>query len=157
MIKEDAIIVNHFKPLIVTSAAFKDHEAIPEKYTCDGENTMPPLDIKDIPIDAKSLALIIDDPDAPKKTWVHYIAWNIPIDSHITQDDLIKVEGINDFRRKSYGGPCPPDGQHRYFFKVYALDNLLDLPEDALKHDLEKAMAEHIIAFGELTGVYTKK
>ena len=145
-----------YKELNITSTAFKDGEMIPVKYTCDGKNISPPLDIKNIPEEAKSLALIVDDPDAPINTWVHWIAWNIPVTHHLREDEVHGTEGINDFQQYHYGGPCPPSGTHRYFFKVYALDDLLELPPDTKKLQLEKAMSEHIIAFGELIGLYKR-
>lgn len=142
--------------LDVSSPAFKDGEKIPLQYSCDGENINPPLDIENIPEQAKCLALIVDDPDAPRGTWVHWVVWNIPVTHHITEDKVHGIEGLNDFKQQNYGGPCPPSGTHRYFFKVYALDALLDLPETTTKQELEKAMSEHIIAFGELVGLYSR-
>jgi Raf kinase inhibitor-like YbhB/YbcL family protein len=146
-----------YKLLKISSTAFDDGGNIPEKYTCDGENINPPLDIKNIPEETICLALIVDDPDAPIGTWVHWITWNIPVTHHIKENEVHGTEGINDFQQYHYGGPCPPAGTHRYFFKVYALDSLLDLPPDTKKLQLEKAMSEHIIAFGELTGLYKRK
>ena len=146
-----------YKILKVSSSAFKDGEFIPKKYTCDGENISPPIEIENIPVEATSLALIVDDPDAPVGTWVHWVVWNIPVTHHIREKEIHGIEGKNDFQQKHYGGPCPPSGIHRYFFKVYALDTLLELPQDTTKHALEKALSEHIIAFGELTGIYKRK
>jgi Raf kinase inhibitor-like YbhB/YbcL family protein len=145
-----------YKQLDISSTAFKIGEMIPARYTCDGANINPPLDIKDIPEEAKCLALIADDPDAPIGTWVHWVVWNIPVTHHIKEGKIHGTEGINDFQKHHYGGPCPPSGTHRYFFKVYALDALLDLPATAKKLQLEKAMSEHIIAFGELIGLYKR-
>lgn len=146
-----------YKLLIVTSPVFKENEMIPVKYTCDGINVSPPLNIEHIPEEAKCLALIVDDPDAPIGTWVHWVIWNIPVTHHIKENEVHGTEGINDFQQHHYGGPCPPSGTHRYFFKVYALDALLDLPANTKKLQLEKAMSEHIIAFGELIGLYKRK
>lgn len=146
----------YFKSLKVSSTAFQDHETIPSKYTCDGKDINPPLDIDDIPMEAKSLALIMDDPDAPRGTWVHWIVWNIPITHHIRENEKPGDEGLNDSDDNQYGGPCPPSGTHRYFFKVYALDTLLDLPSETGKEQLEKKMSKHIIAFGQLVGLYTR-
>jgi Raf kinase inhibitor-like YbhB/YbcL family protein len=146
-----------YKVLKISSTAFNDGSMIPIKYTCDGINVNPPLDIRSIPLEAKSLALIVDDPDAPINTWVHWIAWNIPVTHHLEEDEVHGTEGINDFQQYHYGGPCPPSGTHRYFFKVYALDDILELPPDTKKLQLEKAMSEHIIAFGELIGLYKRK
>lgn len=145
-----------YKVLNITSTAFKDGEMIPVKYTCDGMNINPPLDIKNIPEETKSLALIVDDPDAPTCTWVHWIAWNIPVTHHLRANEVYGTEGINDFQQYHYGGPCPPSGTHRYFFKLYALDDILELPPDTKKLQLEKAMSEHIIAFGEIIGLYKR-
>lgn len=145
-----------YKQLNISSIAFKADEMIPSKYTCDGVNINPPLDIKHIPEKAKCLALIVDDPDAPIGVWVHWVVWNIPVTHHIKENEVHGTEGINDFQQQHYGGPCPPSGTHRYFFKVYALDALLDLPANTKKLQLEKAMSEHIIAFGELIGLYIR-
>jgi Raf kinase inhibitor-like YbhB/YbcL family protein len=145
-----------YKQIKVSSNAFAHEGIIPTKYTCDGKNINPPLNLKDIPEDAKCLVLIVDDPDAPVNTWVHWIVWNIPVTHHIKENEIHGVQGINDFQQHHYGGPCPPSGTHRYFFKVYALDALLDLPDTAKKLQLEKAMSEYIIAFGELIGLYKR-
>jgi Raf kinase inhibitor-like YbhB/YbcL family protein len=142
--------------LKVSSTAFGDGEMIPSRYTCDGSNINPPLDIEHIPEEASCLVLIVDDPDAPGGTWVHWIVWNIPLTHHIRENEVHGQEGMNDFKQHRYGGPCPPSGTHRYFFKVYALDSLLDLPADTDKLQLEKTMSEHILAFGELTGLYKR-
>jgi Raf kinase inhibitor-like YbhB/YbcL family protein len=146
-----------YKLLKISSAAFNDGEMIPSQYTCDGKNINPPLDIKNIPEETKSLAIIMDDPDAPIGTWVHWLVWNIPVTHHIKENAEFNYEGLNDFQQHHYGGPCPPSGTHRYFFKLYALDALLDLPPETKKIPLEKAMSEHIIAFGELIGLYKRK
>jgi len=146
-----------FKQLKVSSPAFQNKGMIPLKYSCDGINISPPLDIEHIPKEAKCLALIVDDPDAPVGTWVHWVVWNIPITHHIKENEVHGTEGINDFQQHHYGGPCPPSGTHRYFFKIYALDALLDLPANTRKLQLEKAMSEHIIAFGQLVGLYKRK
>ncbi|MGZ8557480.1 MAG: YbhB/YbcL family Raf kinase inhibitor-like protein [Chitinophagaceae bacterium] len=143
-----------YKLLDISSTAFKAGDMIPEKYTCDGINVNPPLDIKNIPVQARCLALIVDDPDAPHETWVHWVVWNIPVTHHIKENEIHGIEGLNDFKQHHYGGPCPPSGTHRYFFKVYALDALLELPAGTNKLQLEKAISEHIIAFGDLVGLY---
>jgi Raf kinase inhibitor-like YbhB/YbcL family protein len=150
-------ILQEYKPLRITSAAFESNQPIPAKYTCEGKNINPPLDIDGIPEKAHSLALIVDDPDAPGKTWVHWIVWNIPITHHIKENSIPGEQGVNDFGRIAWGGPCPPSGTHRYFFKVYALDTLLQLSSTSTKKELEQAMGEHILAFGELVGLYNKK
>lgn len=145
------------KDLAVTSPAFENDKSIPSKYTCDGDDVNPPLIIEGIPEETKSLVLIVDDPDAPMGTWDHWTVWNIPPTSKIEEDSVPGVEGLNDFRRHSYGGPCPPSGTHRYFFKVYALDTKLNLDSNSRKKDVEKAMKGHILAKGELVGLYSRR
>lgn len=144
------------KVLTISSEAFKDHGNIPTKYTCDGDNINPPLAIGNIPKETKCLALIVDDPDAPIRAWVHWLAWNIPPSKKLKENEIAGDEGINDFGNNHYGGPCPSSGTHKYFFKVYALDDLLDLNPSATKIELEKTMAPHIIGFGELVGLYKR-
>lgn len=146
-----------YKTIAITSTAFKDGEMIPAKYTCDGNNINPPIALKKIPKEAKSLALIIDDPDTLNGTWVHWLVWNIPVTHSIKENHRTGIEGINDFNQRHYCGPCPPSGKHHYFFKIYALDAILNLPSNTKKLNLEKAMSEHIIGFGELTGLYKRK
>lgn len=146
-----------YKKLDISSTAFNEGEMIPSKYTCDGKNINPPFDIKNIPTDAISLAIVVDDPDAPAGTWVHWVIWNIPVTHHIKENDMPGFEGHNDFKQHHYNGPCPFSGIHRYFFKVYALDTTLDLPDTTKKPQLEKAISEHIIAFGEITGLYKRQ
>jgi Raf kinase inhibitor-like YbhB/YbcL family protein len=145
-----------FKPLRITSSAFAVGQTIPSLYTCDGKDINPPLHIEGIPEQARSLVLIVDDPDAPGKTWVHWVMWNIPITHNLNEDSVLGEQGWNDFDRIRWGGPCPPSGLHRYFFKVYALDTTLTLPPKTTKSDLEHAMDNHILAFGELMGVYNR-
>jgi Raf kinase inhibitor-like YbhB/YbcL family protein len=140
--------------LHVSSPSFEQDGLIPERYTCDGENINPPLEISHIPEKSVCLTLIVDDPDAPGGTWVHWTVWNIPVTHHLKENEVHGLQGRNDFGQHHYGGPCPPSGTHRYFFKVYALDTLLAISGDSTKADVEKAMAGHIIAFGELTGLY---
>lgn len=139
------------------STAFAPNGIIPKRHTCDGENLSPLLAWKNVPPETKSIALIMDDPDAPIGTFVHWVIFNIP--PEVTQlaegEKGIGVEGVNDFRKVGYGGPCPPRGSnHRYFFKIYALDAQLNLDSRATKKDLEKAMQGHILAQGELIGRY---
>jgi Raf kinase inhibitor-like YbhB/YbcL family protein len=150
------MLQTHLKALEITSSAFKANGLIPVKYTCEGEDINPPLNIKEVPLEAKSLVLIVEDPDAPKGTWLHWLVWNIRIIHRVNENEVPGVQGLNDFGRNAYGGPCPPSGKHRYFFKVYALDDLLDVPESSLKKVVEEAMRHHIIAYGELVGVYKK-
>lgn len=145
------------KELKVTSTAFEDKGFIPKKYTCDGEDVNPPLNVEGIPEGAKSLVLIVEDPDAPMGTWVHWVVWNIPPTGKIEEDSVPGVEGVNDFNKRSYGGPCPPFGTHRYFFKVYALDAELSLDPSSRKEDVERAMEGRVLAKGELVGLYRRK
>jgi Raf kinase inhibitor-like YbhB/YbcL family protein len=141
----------------VFSSAFVANGSIPEKYTCNGTNVNPPLEFEGIPEEAESLVLIVDDPDAPMKTFTHWIVWNIEPVAKIEEDSIPGVEGRNDFKKIGYGGPCPPSGTHRYFFRVYALDRQLELKAGAGRKELEKEMVGHIIAEGELMGKYSKK
>jgi len=145
------------KKLTITSPAFENNGFIPVKYTGDGDDVNPPLNIGGISEETKSLVLIVDDPDAPMGTWDHWIVWNIPPSEKIEEDSVPGVEGLNDFRKRSYGGPSPPFGTHRYFFKVYALDTKLDLAPNSRKKDVERAMKGHIIAQGELIGLYSRR
>ena len=137
------------------SLAFGNNGFIPAKYTCDGENINPPLSISDVSQKARSLVLIMDDPDAPSGTWVHWTVWNIdPKTIEIVPQNAI--EGTTSFGKPGYGGPCPPSGTHRYFFKLYALDNTLQLSASSTKEDLEKAMEGHIIGQTDLVGLYKR-
>jgi Raf kinase inhibitor-like YbhB/YbcL family protein len=142
--------------LVVMSSAFKNNGLIPRMYTCDGEDVNPPLTIDGLPQGTKSLVLIIDDPDAPMGNWQHWTVWNITPTNKIDETGVPGIEGLNDFGKHSYGGPCPPSGTHRYFFKVYALDIKISLPISSRKKDIEKAMSEHILAKGELVGLYKR-
>lgn len=153
---QQVAVKKDFKVLDLTSSAFRNGQTIPRKYTCEGDDVNPPLDIGGIPEEAKSLALIVEDPDAPMGTWVHWLVWNIPVIHCIRENEIPGDQGLNDFGRNTYGGPCPPSGTHRYLFKIYALDDLLDLPEGSLRRDIEEAMSDHILAFGELEGRYKK-
>ena len=141
------------------SSAFEPNQQIPSKYTCDGENVHPPLQISDVPESAKSLALIMDDPDAPMGTWVHWTMWKIdPATSEIREDSVPEgvMQGVTSFGKPGYGGPCPPSGTHRYFFKLYALDSMVNLAPDAEKSVLESTMEGHILDQTELLGLYTR-
>jgi Raf kinase inhibitor-like YbhB/YbcL family protein len=143
--------------LIVKSPVFENNKPIPKKYSCDGDEVNPPITIEGIPITTKTLALIVDDPDAPRGTFDHWILWNIPTTNKIEENTIPGTEGINSAGQHAYIGMCPPSGTHRYFFKVYALDAKLDLQADATKKkDLEKAIQGHIIAKGELVGLYRR-
>jgi Raf kinase inhibitor-like YbhB/YbcL family protein len=150
-----SIIINTI--LSVTSPAFKHNGSIPAKYTCDGSNINPELIIGDLPADTKSLALIMEDPDAPGGTYVHWIMWNIPPVKKIEEKSSQGTQGKNERNENKYYGPCPPGGMHHYHFRVYALDAKLELPAETNKSALLKAMEEHIIGSGELTGTYGKK
>ena len=145
------------KELSITSPAFQNNGTIPAKYTCDGDDVNPALSIEGIPGEAKSLVLIVDDPDAPMGTFVHWVVWNIPPKERIEEDSAPGVEGVNDFGKRSYGGPCPPSGTHRYFFKIYALDAKLDLDTNSRKEDVERAMKGHMLARGEIVGLYRRR
>jgi Raf kinase inhibitor-like YbhB/YbcL family protein len=140
----------------ITSPDFKNNELIPKKFTCDGENVSPCLVIESIPPQAKNLALIIDDPDAPMGTWVHWVVYDIPPLSRIEQNSIPGKQGMNDFGRRNYGGPCPPSGTHRYFFKIFALDAVLELKEGSSKKELERSIQGHILEKAELVGLYKR-
>jgi Raf kinase inhibitor-like YbhB/YbcL family protein len=147
------------------SPAFTQGGMIPQKYTCDGEDVSPPLEFSGLPEGTRSIALISDDPDAPMGTWVHWVYYNIPPDTQALPENIEPAEnpsaggmlGENDFRKIGYGGPCPPSGTHRYFFKLYALDTMLELKQGAVKKHLLKAMEGHIISQAELMGKYKRR
>ena len=143
----------------LTSSAFQHNAQIPSEFTCDGSDLSPPLSISDVPANAKSLVLISDDPDAPVGTWDHWVVFNIPASTkEIPKGAEPKGNGgKNSWGRTDYGGPCPPSGTHRYFFKLYALDTILNLPQGATKKDIENAMQGHIIAKTELMGTYKRQ
>ena len=152
------------KKMQITSSAFTEGGFIPGKYTCDGADVSPPLKWT-APAGAKSYALICDDPDAPAGTWVHWVIFNIPagttsLDENVHPDRTVPggaAQGTNDFRKIGYGGPCPPGGTHRYFFKIYALDSMIGLDPGATKAALLKAMEGHVIARGQLVGKYKRQ
>jgi len=149
----------------VTSSAFEEGSLIPPKYTCDGADISPPLRWDAVPEGTKSVALISDDPDAPVGTWVHWVLFNLPADTrelaeNIPPDETLPngaKQGTSDFGRIGYGGPCPPSGTHRYFFKIYALDTEIDLAAGAKKRQLLKAMEGHILGQGQLIGKYKRR
>ncbi len=150
----------------LTSTAFAEGAAIPTKHTCDAKNVSPPLKWTGAPPGTKSLALIADDPDAPVGTWVHWVLYDLPASVSELPEDVAKSQyvaggakqGLNDFRHLGYGGPCPPHGKpHRYFFKLYALDTVLDLKPGLTKKELESAMDKHILAQAQLMGTYQRK
>jgi len=139
-------------------SVFHDGGRIPERYTCDGEDTNPPLEFSDVPAEAKSLMLVAVDLDSPQKEWVHWVLWNInPKEKKIPEacDASNCVQGINDFGNIGYGGPCPRSGTHRYQFKLYALDSELNIPEGSTLRDVENAVDSHVIASAMLTGTYS--
>lgn len=140
----------------ITSPKFENNQFIPKKYTCQGDDINPPLAIDNIPEGAVSLALIVDDPDAPMGIWVHWVVFDIPVISEIAENSIPGKQGINDFGKKNYGGPCPPSGTHRYFFKIYALDVNLNLRQGIQKRELEGAMQGHILEKADLVGLYKK-
>lgn len=163
------------KNMRLASSAFGHNQPIPPKYTCDGNNVNPPLSISDVPDDTKSLVLIMDDPDAPAGTWVHWVLWNIdPEIRGIAENNLpanalnaslprqaksfmVANLGTTSFGTPGYGGPCPPSGTHRYFFKLYALDIILTLSPQATKEELKKAMNGHVLDKTEFIGLYSRK
>jgi len=144
------------KTLTVKSPAFANNDLIPVKYTCEGSNINPEINIRDIPQDAKSLALILDDPDAAKGTFDHWVMWNIPVKEKIEENSAPGAQGKNGKNENKYAGPCPPSGTHHYHFRIYALDTKLDLPLITDKKALLKAMEGHILSSGELIGIYKK-
>ncbi|MEK6728137.1 MAG: YbhB/YbcL family Raf kinase inhibitor-like protein [Candidatus Omnitrophota bacterium] len=141
----------------LTATEFKNNELMPKKFTCEGDDINPVLIIEGAPSNTKSLALIMDDPDAPMGTWVHWVVFNIPVINRIEENSTPGMQGSNNSGRNSYHGPCPPSGTHRYFFKIYALDKELDLALGASKGQLEKAMQGHILDKAELIGLYKKE
>ena len=155
-------------PLTIRSSAFGDSQPIPVRYTCDGDDISPPIEWSGVPAAAKSLVLVVDDPDAPdpaapKRTWVHWVVFNI----HPTVAGFVEgagggdlppgtVEGVNDWKKAGYGGPCPPVGRHRYVFKLYALDCMLADVHRPTKADVERAMQGHVLARAEMVGTYRR-
>jgi Raf kinase inhibitor-like YbhB/YbcL family protein len=155
----------------IESASFEDGRAIPPIFTCTGRNFSPELRWKGAPAKTKTFALICDDPDAPMQTWVHWVIYNIPVKKVMPGDVYQLLEnfprdakltngiqqGTNDSKKVGYDGPCPPSGIHRYYFKLYALDCILDLPAGVMKSQLEKAMKGHVLAWTQMMGTYTKE
>jgi len=148
----------------IMSAAFKDGGEIPERYTCDGENVSPPLEWVSVPEETLSFAIVCDDPDAPMGTWVHWVVFNVPGDVMQLPENVPPerelsigaIQGMNDFKKIGYDGPCPPSGTHRYFFKIYALDTKLDLPSGATKTHLMLSLEEHVLEEAHLMGTYRR-
>lgn len=151
--------------ITLKSPSFEEGEMIPVRFTCDGEDISPELVWESIPTGCQTMAIICDDPDAPMGTWVHWVIYNIPADlgrleERVPSLDILPsgaAQGSNSWRRIGYGGPCPPGGTHRYFFKIYALDTRLDLEPGASKSRLTEAMEGHILAQGHLMGRYSRK
>jgi Raf kinase inhibitor-like YbhB/YbcL family protein len=143
----------------ITSSAFQEGGNIPSKFTCDGSDSSPPLQITGVPSEAKTLVLIADDPDAPGGLFTHWLVWNIPTQTNsIAEGSAPKgMHGTNDFGKSGYKGPCPPPGTHRYSFKIFALDRELDLRPGARRSQVDAAMKGHIIAQGELVGRYARR
>jgi Raf kinase inhibitor-like YbhB/YbcL family protein len=150
----------------LSSTAFTEGASIPAKYTCDDKNVSPPLKWSGVPSGAKSLALIVDDPDAPSGTWVHWVLYDLPATVSELAEDVAKSQyvaagakqGLNDFKRLGYGGPCPPSGKpHRYFFKLYALDASLDLKPGLSRKEVEHAMEKHVVGQAQLMATYKRK
>jgi len=146
----------------LTSSAFINSQSIPALYTCDGRDVSPELSWKGVPPNTKSFVLICDDPDAPAGTWVHWILFNIPVTvMHIAQGarvaDIGALSGTNSWKKKEWGGPCPPAGTHHYYFTLYAIDTTLTLKESATKNDIMAAIQNHTIATAQLMGTYKRK
>lgn len=149
----------------IFSKAFKNGEKIPKKYTCDGQDISPPIKWEDIPENTKTLVLICEDPDAPGKTWVHWVLFNIPpeieeLPEGVENKEKLEngaIHGVNDWGRLGYGGPCPPSGTHRYYFRLYALDTELKLEPGDKKEEVVEAMKDHIIDQAELMGTYSRE
>jgi len=144
----------------ISSSAFQEGGTIPEKFSKDGQNVNPELRIEGVPAEAKSLALIVDDPDAPVGLFTHWLVWNIdPKTTEIAESTVPKgaMQGTNDFPGSGYDGPQPPSGTHRYYFKIFAVDQTLDLKSGAKRREVDAAMRGHVIAQGELMGRYSKK
>lgn len=151
--------------LEMKSSAFENGGFIPSKYTCEDEDISPPLSWSDVPKGTKSFALICDDPDAPFGVWVHWVIFNIPADKRKLEENILKkgllperiIQGLNDFGKVGWGGPCPPPGKpHRYIFKLYALDTILSIEEGATKEELIEAMKSHILTETKLIGIYQR-
>ncbi len=150
----------------LTSSAFNQGQPIPAKYTCDAKDVSPSLQWSGVPSGAKSIVLLVNDPDAPVGDWVHWVLFDLPATATSLMEDLPKgqhlpgggKQGLNDFKRLGYGGPCPPPGKpHRYFFRIYALDTLLELKPGTTRKEVQQAMQGHVLAQGELMGIYQRK
>ena len=152
--------MNAATSISITSPAFESGGDIPAKFTCNGANGNPPLHISGVPKETKSLVLIVDDPDAPRGLFTHWITWNIdPKTTEVAENSApaSAIQGMNDFGKRNYGGPCPPSGTHRYFFKIFALGTKLELKPNARRAELDTAMHGHVLAQGELMARYSHK
>jgi Raf kinase inhibitor-like YbhB/YbcL family protein len=163
--QEDALGMEDLPmPIVVTSSAFEEGESIPRNYSCDGEDISPPLTWSGVPAGAQSLVLIVDDPDAPRGNWLHWIVYDMEAGDGSLAEDAGQasaspgggVQGNNSWRRADYGGPCPPGGTHRYFFTLYALDTRLGLDSGITRLQVERAMEGHVMGQGQLMGRYTR-
>src|SRR5216110_2896021 len=152
--------VNAASSISISSPAFQGGGDIPAKFTCNGTNVSPGLQISGVPNQATSLVLIVDDPDAPRGLFTHWIVWNLDLKTTDIAENSAPaggIQGTNDFGKRNYGGPCPPSGTHRYFFKIFALDTKLELKPSARRAELAAAMKGHVLAQGELMGRYSHK
>ncbi|MDA1334506.1 MAG: YbhB/YbcL family Raf kinase inhibitor-like protein [bacterium] len=143
----------------ITSFSFEHNGRFPTQFTCDGPDENPDLSITKVPEGAKSLTLLVDDPDAPIGNWDHWVVWNIDPATELIEKNSVPggaVQGLTTFGHNKYGGPCPHGGEHRYFFKLYALDIMLDLPETSTKADVEKAMEGHVLDEAVIVGLYSR-
>jgi Raf kinase inhibitor-like YbhB/YbcL family protein len=165
-VRDSSVVASEEAEMRIMTPAFKEGEVIPKIFTCDGEDVSPPLSWESAPEGTRSFVLISDDPDAPMGTWVHWVLYNIPPDTTalpqgMPKDAALKDgsrQGVTDFGRPGYGGPCPPKGKpHRYYFKLYALDAVLELEGKPGKKDVEKAMKGHIIAEAQIMGTYQRR
>ena len=146
-------------PMKISSPAFLSYEKIPSNFTCKGENINPPLEFEGIPSSARSLVLIMEDPDAPSGTWIHWLLFNIPVSYEIKENSVPEgaIQGRNSWGANAYGGPCPPSGEHRYFFRLYAVDvKELGLDSSADVRMVEQMMYNHVVAEAELVGLFSK-
>ncbi|HEX6334356.1 MAG TPA: YbhB/YbcL family Raf kinase inhibitor-like protein [Flavisolibacter sp.] len=146
-----------FRVLQVSSPSFDDGGNIPATFTCEGRNASPPILIRSLPAGTMSIAIIMDDPDAPAGTWTHWVNWNIPATHQLREGESKGVIGKNSYGRNRYDGPCPPSGVQRYHFRIFALDCILDITGASGAAELEKSIADHILAVGILHGKYRKQ
>jgi Raf kinase inhibitor-like YbhB/YbcL family protein len=153
---ENIFFLNGDADMKLTSPVFENNQYIPKKYSGEGQDINPPLVIENIPVGAKSLVLIVDDPDAPRGIWVHWVVFDIPVNNKIEENSVPGKLGITDSGKRDYHGPNPPSGIHRYFFKIYALDKVLNLKEGINKQTLESTMKNHVLDTAELVGLYKR-